>query len=147
MLPIGVTCQTAHAHNFFNGALSQVTCRGEEKPRRSAHAPATKRGVSNGDPRKHAANPRPHPSPGLEVRHSAARPWTVTPKGVLQPAACKASATREGSRASSWMRLPNQKSLVTSRSPVGDISVVTLIRTDTTLDHSQKAEKVCCQLV
>ena len=32
---------------------------------------------------------------------------------------------------------------VTSTSPVGDISVVTLIRTDTTLDHSQKAEKVC----
>ena len=30
----------------------------------------------------------------------------------------------------------------TSKSPVGDISVVTLIRTDTTLDHSQKAEKV-----
>ena len=32
---------------------------------------------------------------------------------------------------------------VTSKSPVGDISVVTLIRTDTALDHSQKAEKVC----
>ena len=31
---------------------------------------------------------------------------------------------------------------VTSKSPVGDISVVTLIRTDATLDHSQKAEKV-----
>ena len=31
---------------------------------------------------------------------------------------------------------------VTSKSPVGDISVVTLIRTDITLDHSQKAEKV-----
>ena len=31
---------------------------------------------------------------------------------------------------------------VTSKSPVGDISVVTLIRTDTTVDHSQKAEKV-----
>ena len=31
---------------------------------------------------------------------------------------------------------------VTSKSPVGDISIVTLIRTDTTLDHSQKAEKV-----
>ena len=28
------------------------------------------------------------------------------------------------------------------KSPVGDISVVTLIRTDTTLDHKQKAEKV-----
>jgi hypothetical protein len=34
------------------------------------------------------------------------------------------------------------KNQVTSKSPVGDISVVTLIRTDTTLDHSQKAEKV-----
>ena len=31
---------------------------------------------------------------------------------------------------------------MTSKSPVGDISDVTLIRTDTTLDHSQKAEKV-----
>ena len=31
---------------------------------------------------------------------------------------------------------------VTSKSPVEDMSVVTLIRTDTTLDHSQKAEKV-----
>ena len=31
---------------------------------------------------------------------------------------------------------------VTSKSPVGDISVVTLIRTNTTLDHSRKAEKV-----
>ena len=39
--------------------------------------------------------------------------------------------------------LPQPKIHVTSKSPVGDISVVTLIRTDTTLDHSQKAEKVC----
>ena len=31
---------------------------------------------------------------------------------------------------------------MTCKSPVGDISAVTLIRTDTTLDHSQKAEKV-----
>ena len=38
---------------------------------------------------------------------------------------------------------PQAKINVTSKSPVGDISVVTLIRTDTTLDHSQKAEKVC----
>ena len=38
---------------------------------------------------------------------------------------------------------PKLKIHVTSKSPVGDISVVTLIRTDTTLDHSQKAEKVC----
>lgn len=35
-----------------------------------------------------------------------------------------------------------EKINVTSKFPVGNISVVTLIRTDTTLDHSQKAEKV-----
>ena len=41
-------------------------------------------------------------------------------------------------------KAPSQAKInVTSKSPVGDISVVTLIRTDTTLDHSQKAEKVC----
>ena len=39
----------------------------------------------------------------------------------------------------------HEKIIVTSKSPVGDISVVTLIRTDTTLDHSQKAKKVCCK--
>ena len=38
---------------------------------------------------------------------------------------------------------PQRKIDVTSKSPVEDISVVTLIRTDTTLDHRQKAEKVC----
>ena len=38
--------------------------------------------------------------------------------------------------------IPTAKIDVTSKPPVGDISVVTLIRTDTTLDHSQKAEKV-----
>ena len=37
---------------------------------------------------------------------------------------------------------PHVKIDVTCKSPVGDISAVTLIRTDTTLDHSQKAEKV-----
>ena len=42
---------------------------------------------------------------------------------------------------------PPRKINVTSKSPVGDISVVTLIRTDTTLDHSQKAEKVWVTLV
>ena len=40
-------------------------------------------------------------------------------------------------------RSPHRKIDVTSKPPVGGISVVTLIRTDTTLDHSQKAEKVC----
>jgi|APCry1669188879_1035177.scaffolds.fasta_scaffold09083_2 hypothetical protein len=36
------------------------------------------------------------------------------------------------------------KNSVTSKSPVEDIPVVTLIRTDTTLDHSQKAKTVYC---
>ena len=40
------------------------------------------------------------------------------------------------------MALPRSKIHVASKSPVGDISVVTLIRTGTTLDHSQKAEKI-----
>jgi len=66
----------------------------------------------------------------------------VTPKGVLRLARCKTSATHEGYWASSSRHRPHRKINVTSKSPVGDISVVTLIRTDTTLDHSQKAEKV-----
>ena len=37
------------------------------------------------------------------------------------------------------------KNHVTSKSPVGDMSVVTLIRTDITFDHSQKAEKIYFQ--
>ena len=37
---------------------------------------------------------------------------------------------------------PHRKIDVTCKTPVGIISAVTLIRTDTTLDHSQKAEKV-----
>ena len=35
---------------------------------------------------------------------------------------------------------------VTGKLTVVSVSVVTLIRTDTTLDHSQKAEKVCLTL-
>ena len=37
---------------------------------------------------------------------------------------------------------PREKLMWHEKLPVGSISVVTLIRTDTTLDHSQKAEKV-----
>ena len=41
-------------------------------------------------------------------------------------------------------RPPKEKIDVTLLLPIGSVSVVTLIRTDTTLDPSQKAEKVCC---
>ena len=41
-----------------------------------------------------------------------------------------------------WEPVPRQKIDVKRELPVGSVSVFTLIRTDTTLDHSQKAEKV-----
>ena len=65
---------------------------------------------------------------------------SVTPWGVLPLAQCHASATHAPEQAPEGTS--PAKIDVTSKSPVGDISVVTLIRTDTTLDHSQKAEKV-----
>ena len=62
--------------------------------------------------------------------------------GTLSLAVCEASATPETSSGSAQTWFPIQKFGVTSKPPVGGISVITLIRTDTTLDHSQKAEKV-----
>ena len=67
----------------------------------------------------------------------------VHPEGAPRLAVCHARATLESARASSRQTPPKEKFDVTNKSPVGDISAVTLIRTDTTLDHSQKAEKVC----
>ena len=69
----------------------------------------------------------------------------VTLAGVLLLAECQASATHEVLQASPVSTIP-KKNHVTNKSPVGDISAVTLIRTDTTLDHSQKAEKVCLEI-
>ena len=56
-------------------------------------------------------------------------------------AMCNATATA-GRAQQSCNPTPLRNIGVTCKSPVGDISAVTLIRTDTTLDHSQKAEKV-----
>ena len=55
-------------------------------------------------------------------------------------------ATRAGPSSKLKEPLPPRKIDVTSKAPVGAISIVTLIRTDTTLDHSQKAEKVCTSM-
>ena len=66
----------------------------------------------------------------------------ITPKGVPHLAQCNARATREVPSSKLKEQPPQRKIGVTSNLPVGRISVVTLIRTDTTLDHSQKAEKV-----
>ena len=56
---------------------------------------------------------------------------------------CKAEVTSEQSAGKPNGNCSPRKIDVTRKLPVGSISVVTLIRTDTTLDHSQKAEKVC----
>ena len=61
---------------------------------------------------------------------------------MLPLALYHASATNSSNWACPIMRASSEKINVTRKPPVGDISVVTLIRTDTTLDHSQKAEKV-----
>ena len=62
----------------------------------------------------------------------------------------RARCSQKSARLAQHMRTPKQaqratspiNSHATSKSPVGDISAVTLVRADTTLDHSQKAGKV-----
>ena len=69
------------------------------------------------------------------------------PEGCAAPGEVRCQCNTQGPL-SKLARTPSPRKInVTSKSPVGDISVVTLIRTDTTLDHSQKAEKVCMQSV
>ena len=60
---------------------------------------------------------------------------------------CRAEATRESGASKLADRLSLRKINVTKKSPFGLISPVTEKRTDTTLDLSQKAEKVCCCVV
>ena len=65
------------------------------------------------------------------------------PEGCAAPGQVPCQCNTRGALSKLKSTPPRSKINVTSKSPVGDISVVTLIRTDTTLDHSQKAEKVC----
>jgi hypothetical protein len=64
------------------------------------------------------------------------------PEGCAAPGDVQGQCNARGPLSKLEETPPQRKIDVTSKSPVGDISVVTLIRTDTTLDHSQKAEKV-----
>jgi len=64
------------------------------------------------------------------------------PEGCAAPGYVRCQRNARGPLSKLERTPPQRKINVTSKSPVGDISVVTLIRTDTTLDHSQKAEKV-----
>ena len=65
------------------------------------------------------------------------------PKGYAAPSDVPCQCNMRRSPSKLKRTLPQSKIYVTSKSPVGDRSVVTLIRTDTTLDHSQEAEKIC----
>ena len=67
---------------------------------------------------------------------------TCYPEGCAAPGEVQGQCNTRGPLSKLERTPPPRKINVTSKSPVGDISVVTLIRTDTTLDHSQKAEKV-----
>ena len=64
------------------------------------------------------------------------------PEGCAAPGKVQCQCNTRGSLSKLKRAPPQAKINVTSKSPVGDISIVTLIRTDTTHDHSQKAEKV-----
>ena len=55
---------------------------------------------------------------------------------------CKAQATLVRVHSKLYLTSPPRKNCCEKVSPVGEIPVFTLIRTDTTLDLSQKAEKV-----
>ena len=68
------------------------------------------------------------------------------PEGCAAPGDVRCQCNTRGLLSKLEKIPPQRKIHVTSKSPVGDISDVTLIRTDTTLDHSQKAEKVCSNL-
>ena len=67
----------------------------------------------------------------------------VDPMGLPHRAKVRCSGDRwaEGSKLTT--QNPPRKIIVTRKPPVGGVPVVTLVRTDTTLDLSQKAEKVC----
>ena len=69
--------------------------------------------------------------------------WCHSPRGRAAPGRVPCQGNTWECLSKLEATSPPAKIPVTCKSPVGDISAVTLIRTDTTLDHSQKAEKVC----
>ena len=76
------------------------------------------------------------------ARDFCTRKLYATPEGVwADPGGrCNTGPTR-GRRRASPHDPPGPKNLIISKSPIGLVSEIKLIRTDTTLDLSQKAEK------
>ena len=73
---------------------------------------------------------------------SVARPkWIIDPRavGCAAPGIVPGQGNTQERLSKLKTASPHRKIGVTSNSPVGEVSVVTLIRTDTTLDHSKKA--------
>ena len=85
------------------------------------------------------------PRPRLPIVHrdiTSSSNRVCFPEGYAAPGGVPCQRNMRGPMSKLSQTPPHAKNSCDSRSPVGDISVVTLIRTDTTLDHSQKAEKV-----
>ena len=66
----------------------------------------------------------------------------VTQKGSPHSVRVQYGGDKRPDQTQAYEHWPPRKIDVTRKLTVVSISVVTLIRTDTTLDHSQKAEKV-----
>ena len=65
------------------------------------------------------------------------------PEGCAAPDEARGQGNVRGHRKKGYERNCPKRIEVTTKRPVESIPVDTLIRTDTTLDHNQKAEKVC----
>ena len=95
----------------------------------------------------HGTIPKPGPRHGRfaathRARALCAHKLHSYPEGCAAPDKVQCQCNTRGPLSKLRGVPPHSKINVTSKSPVGDKSVVTLIGTDTTLDHSQKAEKV-----
>ena len=89
---------------------------------------------------------KPKKQAGAPGKKQQAVPWQTAnellPQRVCCPWLCAMPVQHLQAPEQAREDIAPRKIDVTSNPPVGGISVVTLIRTDTTLDHSQKAEKV-----
>lgn len=82
------------------------------------------------------------PSQPILKRHLQLLPHTVCCRRLSAMPAQHTEAPKQAQEDTSPPKID-----VASKPPVGDISVVTIIRTGTTLDHYQKAKKVRDQMV
>jgi len=79
-------------------------------------------------------------------RQSIVQPQPTTVNALLRRMCCAwrcvVPVQHAGAPEQAQQNLSQENIYVTSNSPLEDILLVTLIRTDTTLDHRQKAEKM-----